>query len=171
MQNFKKVRKPRSDSTLDSHLTDEQAQNLARRLEHGTSLREAADWLQAEFGIRLSRVSISRWAARRRRARTELTFASLMEMVQQDQAGAKRFEERSPDSFHKANELIVSRALFAAQVNQDPEAIRQAARLFTRVMGAVVRERRAETHQILAELQLQKRAAQEQRDAAVCNGR
>lgn len=132
---------PRADSVLDSQLSPEQAQAFADQLDRGLPLQEAADWLLDEHEIRLSRASISRWAARRRRARAQTTYAQLREMPPGQEVAA----------VIEANALLLNQMILAAGRNGDACTMMHASKVFSNLFGAVARTRRAETSRIAAE--------------------
>lgn len=132
---------PRADSALDSQLTPEQAQAFADQLDRGLPLHEAADWLLDEHGIQLSRASISRWASRRRRARSQTTYAQLKTAP----AGADLA------SVVDANALLLNQMILAAGRNEDPYTMMHASKVFANLLGTVARTRRADTSRLAAE--------------------
>ena len=150
-----KFRKPRCDCVLDARLSFSQAADLSRRLDHGLSVREASRWLKENHGISLSSVSVSRWAARRRRQRTEITIASLVQTVFADRKRIRKLDAQSPQQMQKANEMLVHHALFTAFLNKDQTAIRHAAAILEKVTMATFRQGRLKATERRAERQLE----------------
>lgn len=142
--------KSRADCVIDHTLDAKTADELADRLERGLSHAEAVRLLRDEHGIDLSQSAVSRWASRRRRAKNDLTFAALREQMKASgrQAVSLRGEARSLKALHEANLLLVTQSLFVAQRTGDEAGVAHAARVFSTVMGAVTKARRAETSEL-----------------------
>lgn len=138
--------KTRADCVLDATLSPADADAFADRLERGLSLQEAVRFLAQEHGVTTSESSVSRWAAKRRRARVEMTFACLREQIELDQEQAFDLsEDGAPlNQMYQANVLLANRALFAAQRSGDQRRVAEAARIFSSVLGTVVKARKVE---------------------------
>lgn len=151
--------KTRSDSTIDSRLDPDQAEIFFERLENGLSLREGVAWLLAEHRITLSEMSLSRWAAKRRRAQADAAFASALETIRADRERAAALLERAPSDrpldaaaeLAQASLLLANHALFAAQRDGDPALIAQATRTVTGLQSSQAQKQRAQTSRVAAE--------------------
>ena len=143
----------RRDCVLDAKLTPEQKTDLSRRLDDGLSLAEAARELLEQPGIAVSTTAISRWAAKRRRVKSDETLARFFELVETDAHHARRFSSRQNgpgDNFLEANLLLASRALFAAQCSEDAHGMLRAIKILAAASGAAAQTRRADAAQTTA---------------------
>ena len=156
--------KTRADCVIDATLSPADADAFADRLERGLSLQEAVRLLAQEHGVTISESSVSRWAAKRRRARAEMTFACLREQIELDQEQAFDLcEDEAPlNQMYQANVLLATRALFAAQRSGDQRSVAEAARIFASVLGTVVKARKVE---IADQSELHKQVIQAEIDA------
>lgn len=136
MRNFRCTHpKTRADCVIERRLTPEAARDLARRLDHGLPHRDAARWLLDEHHVQLSESSISRWAARRRRLKSEKTLRDLCDARQRAPAAAASGGDGGPDP-SAANLRLLTDALSQAHQNEDRHGMIQAARLFSQMLEA-----------------------------------
>lgn len=130
---------PRRDSVLDQQLTLAQQDAFYEQIEKGLSYANARNHLREQHGISLSAYSIWRWATRRRRVNSDLTFANLLETVKADKDHATALSRElggGPD-LQAACVLLAGQMLFEAQRNRDIRGVSEAAKVFAAVSGAV----------------------------------